>query len=173
MAIRVVQYEDWERARDLRLRALADAPDAFARSLEEEERLSESEWRDFVSTSDSRVWFVEATDDDELVGMAFGFLDDPAKTAYLGGMWVEPGGRRSGIGKRLVESVVEWARARGAVRIELEVNELTRRPRCFGNHRRRGRRDRGGVTHAVAALDLRPQFHRRSGLLVRLLLHRR
>jgi ribosomal protein S18 acetylase RimI-like enzyme len=125
MAIRVVQYEDWERARDLRLRALADAPEAFARSLEEEERLSESEWRDFVSTSDSRVWFVEATDD-EFVGMAFGFLDDPSKTAYLGGMWVEPGGRRSGIGKRLVESVVEWARARGAVRIELEVNELTR-----------------------------------------------
>jgi ribosomal protein S18 acetylase RimI-like enzyme len=81
--------------------------------------------QDFVSTSDSRVWFVEATDD-EFVGMAFGFLDDPSKTAYLGGMWVEPGGRRSGIGKRLVESVVEWARARGAVRIELEVNELTR-----------------------------------------------
>src|SRR5512132_2987059 len=73
MAIRVVQYEDWERARDLRLRALADAPDAFARSLEEEERLSESEWRDFVSPSDSRVWFVEATDDDELVGMASAF----------------------------------------------------------------------------------------------------
>jgi ribosomal protein S18 acetylase RimI-like enzyme len=126
MAIRVVQEEEWERARDLRLRALADAPEAFARSLEEEERLSESEWRDFVSTSDSRVWFVEATDEDEFVGMAFGFLDDPAKTAYLGGMWVEPGSRRSGIGKRLVESVVVWARARGAVRIELEVNELTR-----------------------------------------------
>src|SRR5512132_2335829 len=126
MAIRVVQDEEWERARDLRLRALADAPEAFARSLEEEERLSESEWRDFVSTSDSRVWFVEATDDDEFVGMAFGFLDDPSKTAHLGGMWVEPGGRRSGIGKRLVESVVEWARAGGAIRIELEVNELTR-----------------------------------------------
>ena len=30
MAIRVVQDEEWERARDLRLRALADAPDAFA-----------------------------------------------------------------------------------------------------------------------------------------------
>jgi GNAT superfamily N-acetyltransferase len=126
MAIRVVQEEEWERARDLRLRALADAPEAFARSLEEEERLSESEWRNFVSPSDSRVWFVEATDDDEFVGMAFGFLDDPLKTGYLGGMWVEPGSRRSGIGKRLVETVVEWARARGAVRIELEVNELTR-----------------------------------------------
>jgi ribosomal protein S18 acetylase RimI-like enzyme len=126
MAIRVVQDEEWERARDLRLRALADAPEAFARSLEEEERLSESEWREFVSPSDSRVWFVEATDDGEFVGMAFGFLDDPSKTGYLGGMWVEPGSRRSGIGKRLVETVVEWARARGAVRIELEVNELTR-----------------------------------------------
>jgi GNAT superfamily N-acetyltransferase len=125
MAIRVVQEEEWERARDLRLRALADAPESFARSLEDEERLSESEWREFVSPSDSRVWFVEATDDDEFVGMAFGFLDT-SKAAYLGGMWVEPGRRRSGIGKRLVETVIEWGRARGAVRIELEVNDLTR-----------------------------------------------
>lgn len=125
MAIRVVRDEEWERARDLRLRALADAPEAFARSLEEEQRLSESEWREFVSPSDTRVWFVETNDDGEFVGMAFGFLDDPSKTAYLGGMWVEPEHRRSRIGKRLVETVIEWGRARGAVRIELEVNELT------------------------------------------------
>ena len=126
MAIRVVRDEEWQRARDLRLRAIADAPEAFARSLEEEQRLSESEWREFVSPSDSRVWFVETTDDDEFVGMAFGFLDDPSKAAYLGGMWVEPGRRRSGVGKRLVETVIEWGRARGAARIELEVNELTK-----------------------------------------------
>jgi ribosomal protein S18 acetylase RimI-like enzyme len=125
MAIRIAQDEEWERARELRLRALADAPEAFAGSLEEEERLSESAWRERVAPSDSRVWFVEATDDDELVGMAVGALDEPSKTAYLFGMWVEPGRRRSGIGKRLVETVIEWGRARGAVRIELEVNELT------------------------------------------------
>src|SRR4029450_4281663 len=126
MAIRVVRDEEWEGARDLRMRAIADAPEAFARSLEEEQRLSESEWREFVSPSDSRVWFVETTDDDEFVGMAFGFLDDPLKAAYLGGMWVEPGRRHSGIGKSLVETVIEWGRARGAARIELEVNELTK-----------------------------------------------
>jgi len=72
------------------------------------------------------VWFVEATDDYEFVGMAVGVLDDPSETAYLNAMWVEPGRRRSGIGKRLVETVIEWGRARGAFRIELEVNELTR-----------------------------------------------
>jgi ribosomal protein S18 acetylase RimI-like enzyme len=129
MAIRVVQDEEWERARDLRLRALADAPDSFGSSLEEEERLSHSAWKERWerwAPSDSRGWFVEATDDDEFVGMAVGVLDDPSKTAYLFGMWVEPGRRRSGIGKRLVEAVIEWGRARGAVRIELEVNELTR-----------------------------------------------
>jgi ribosomal protein S18 acetylase RimI-like enzyme len=126
MAIRVVQDEEWERARDLRLRAVADAPEAFTRSLEEEERLSESAWRERIAPSHSRVWIVEATNDDEFVGMAVASLDDPSKTAYLFGMWVEPESRRSGIGKRLVETVIEWGRARGAVRIELEVNELTR-----------------------------------------------
>jgi hypothetical protein len=49
MAIRVVQEEEWERARELRLRAVADAPEAFARSLKEEERLSESDWRERVA----------------------------------------------------------------------------------------------------------------------------
>jgi len=127
MAIRIVQDEEWEKARDLRLRALADAPESFAASLAEEESLSESAWRERIARSD-RVWFVEATDDDEFVGMAIGAgaLDDPSKTAYLFGMWVEPGRRRAGIGKRLVETVIEWGRAGGAVRIELEVNELTR-----------------------------------------------
>jgi len=79
MAIRVVQEEEWERARDLRLRAVADAPEAFARSLEEEERLSESDWRERIAPSDSRVWFVEATDDVEFVGMAVGLLDVGSK----------------------------------------------------------------------------------------------
>lgn len=123
MAIRVLQDKEWERARNLRLRALADAPESFGSSLDEEERLSDSAWRERLAPSDSLIWFVEATDDDEFVGMAVGTLDEPSKTAYLFGMWVEPGRRRSGIGKRLVETLIEWGRARGAVRVELEVNE--------------------------------------------------
>jgi GNAT superfamily N-acetyltransferase len=105
---------------------LADAPEAFARSLDEEERFTESAWREWIAPTDSGVWFVEATDDDVFVAMAIGSVDDPSKTAYLFGMWVEPERRRSGIGKSLVETVIEWARARRAVRIELEVNELAR-----------------------------------------------
>jgi hypothetical protein len=45
MAIRVVQDEEWKKARDLRLRALADAPESFGSSLAEEERLSHRAWR--------------------------------------------------------------------------------------------------------------------------------
>jgi GNAT superfamily N-acetyltransferase len=55
---------------------------------------------------------VEAANDDQFIGMARGSFDEPSKTATLFGMWVEPGRRRSGIGKRLVESAtaVEMAR---------------------------------------------------------------
>jgi ribosomal protein S18 acetylase RimI-like enzyme len=125
VAIRVVQADEWERARDLRLRALADAPQAFGRSLAEENDLSESDWRERVTPSDERAWFVE-TADDQFIGMATGFFDERSETAYLFGMWVEPECRRSGIGKRLVERVIAWGRERGAARIELEVNEATR-----------------------------------------------
>jgi hypothetical protein len=39
-----------------------------------------------MGPSDSRVWFVEASDDDEFVGMAVGAFHDPSKAAYLFGM---------------------------------------------------------------------------------------
>jgi GNAT superfamily N-acetyltransferase len=122
VTIRLVREDEWTRARSLRLQAVADAPDALGSSLEEGARLSEADWRERVASSDSRVSFVEATGD-EFVAMAVGVLDHPSKTASLRAMWVDPSHRRTGIGKRLVETVTQWARQRGAARIELEVSE--------------------------------------------------
>jgi ribosomal protein S18 acetylase RimI-like enzyme len=124
MAVRLVNDEEWEEARELRLRALADVPEAFLSSYEDEKHLSEAEWRARVAPSDDRAWFVEASAAREFAGMiAVAFFGDSRETASLFGMWVEPERRRTGIGRRLVEAGVEWARAAGASRVELEVNE--------------------------------------------------
>ena len=41
-------------------------------------------------------------------------------------MWVAADARRGGVGKLLIESVADWARARGASRVELSVTDRAR-----------------------------------------------
>ncbi len=115
------------RFRELRLRALIDAPFAFGSSFERESTLSQSEW-DAVALG--RGWgqsagavFV-AVDGDQWLGMAGGFLrgDDPG-VAVLWGLWVAPVARRQGLGRQLVDAVVGWAREAGALRLELSVTD--------------------------------------------------
>lgn len=107
------------------MRALADAPEAFAQSLADALLLTDEQWKERLEPTHERAWFVEETPSGELVGSAVGFLDPDASLAYLGGMWVDPAHRRLGIGRMLVEQVESWARERGATRIELGVNAAT------------------------------------------------
>jgi ribosomal protein S18 acetylase RimI-like enzyme len=124
MAVRRVGSDDWQKARDLRLRALVDTPEAFLSSFDEEQQLGEAEWRARVSSADDRAWLVDATDEDDFTGMVVvAFLGESRDLASLLGMWVEPRQRRKGIGKRLVEAAIEAARTADATRVELEVNE--------------------------------------------------
>ena len=65
-----------------------------------------------------------ATDGDQWLAMAGGYLDgDRPGVAGLWGMWVTPDARRQGVGRQLVEAVVDWARAAGASRVELSVTD--------------------------------------------------
>jgi ribosomal protein S18 acetylase RimI-like enzyme len=123
MAPRVVQEEEWERARDARLRALADSPSAFLMTLSEEEGLDEHYWRERVRPTDERVWLAQ-DEGDRFVGIVVvAFAEPDRELASIFSTWVEPAERGRGIGRLLVEAALEWASARGAARAELEVNE--------------------------------------------------
>jgi len=119
---RLAQAEDWRAVRALRLRALADAPDAFEMTLAQAEQWTDEEWRRRVAEGDERPTFVEEDEDQNLVGMAVGLFEPAARLVHLVGMFVEPGSRRAGLGRGLVEAVESWARQVDATRIELEVN---------------------------------------------------
>ncbi len=45
MRVRRADEDEWEHIRDIRLRALLDAPDAFGSTFEGEAEDGESEWR--------------------------------------------------------------------------------------------------------------------------------
>jgi GNAT superfamily N-acetyltransferase len=115
-----------EMFRDLRLRALQDAPYAFASSYALECDRPLERWEEIAAESEAGeagVVFV-ATAGTPFVGMAGGYLhrEDP-DLAGVWGTWVAPEARGRGIGERLVEPVVEWARVRGMSRVELSVTE--------------------------------------------------
>lgn len=145
MDVRPPRPDEWGAVRALRLRALADAPDAFGSSLAREAAQSEEEWRSFWLERPGTAALIAADGDDgHLVGMAFGWptRDDPT-TAGLFGMWVEPAMRRHGVGAALVGGIVDWARASGFPRIELGVTTSNAGPSP-------STRDSGSPTRAIA-----------------------
>jgi GNAT superfamily N-acetyltransferase len=105
--------------RDLRLRALRDAPMAFASTFAREEAYTPEEWARW-GTAEGRVVFIA----EPAAGLASGVIDDddPA-LAHLYAMWVAPEARGTGTGRALVEAVVAWALGRRARRLTTSVTQ--------------------------------------------------
>ena len=125
MEIRRVRSGDGGQLRDVRLRALADAPYAYSSSFEREAGLGSEYWEERVTESElgqDGVVFL-AVDNARSIGMAGGLLVDEGHTAMLWGMWVDPRARRCGLGQVLVEAVADWARESGADRVRLAVTD--------------------------------------------------
>jgi GNAT superfamily N-acetyltransferase len=118
--IQQVQSQDWQRLRDVRLRALAEDPGAFLATYDGESQFEEDEWRQRATPGAEQASFVVERDGrfDGLVSCFFG--DDP-KHVFLVAMWVEPALRGTGVARELVEHVVDWARAHDAERVLLSV----------------------------------------------------
>ncbi len=107
--IRRFAPDEWRTYRDLRLRALADAPEAFGATLADEHRRSEEEWRTRLASSPSVDLPLLAEVGGLPVGLAWGRIETPPDTAHVYQMWVEPAYRRMGIGQSLLKAIIDWA----------------------------------------------------------------
>ena len=115
--VRTIEPSEWKAYRSIRLRALAEAPDAFGSTLAAEAVCTESHWQERLSLAatsgrDLPIFAVAAADP---VGLAWGkaYAVDPAKVDLFQ-MWVDPECRKQGVGSLLLNHVVRWARARNA-----------------------------------------------------------
>jgi ribosomal protein S18 acetylase RimI-like enzyme len=106
--LRELTSKDWTVFRDLRLRALADAPDAFGSRLADWATSPEATWR---ARLDDVALTVAARRGPEHVGMASGMLD--GDDVELISMWVDPAVRGTGVATALIEHVVGWAEGLG------------------------------------------------------------
>ena len=102
--------------RDLRLRALRDAPDSFGETFADAAGRSITYWEDLtrsVTEPGRHVMFL-ACEGEDTVGSTYGLLDRARTDAgRVGGMWVEPAWRGRGVARALLQEVFSWARERG------------------------------------------------------------
>lgn len=111
-----------ERLRGVRLRALAESPEAFASTHAAELGFPAGKWLERLRNP----WWV-ARQGGEDVGLVAVRAEEG--TAHLLSMWVAPEARGSGIGSRLVDEVVAWARAEGLDQVGLwavDANQAAR-----------------------------------------------
>jgi ribosomal protein S18 acetylase RimI-like enzyme len=122
--IEAMRPDDWELMRDIRLRALADAPFAFSSTHAAERDRPESFWRSCANWSAPRGAAFVAVEEGRAIALAGVYVDraDPS-LAHLISMWVEPAARGRGLGRALVDRAIAWASQEGAARLELWVTE--------------------------------------------------
>jgi GNAT superfamily N-acetyltransferase len=122
--VRRIRLEDWASARFLRLRGLADAPDAFARTYEEESMQPDRFWVDRAAAACSgkgRATFI-AFEGHKPAGITTGIVGDDGQPQLVS-MWVDPTFRGLRLGESLLNAVVQWALDGGFERISLWVAE--------------------------------------------------
>ena len=110
--------------KDVRLRALLDAPTAFSSTYAREAQFPDEEWmkRSVRWSSDGSVAFL-AMDGDGGCGIV-GAYEENARCAQVISMWVDPGFRRAGVGRALIDAVVEWAGSRAVRELKLMVTSV-------------------------------------------------
>jgi ribosomal protein S18 acetylase RimI-like enzyme len=108
----------------VRLAALADAPSAFGSTFAEEAGRSDADWSDrarWASAGAERITLL-ARQGERVVGIAGGYREEIQSTeVHLVSMWTAPEARRSGLGRRLVGAVIDWAVETGASSVGLWV----------------------------------------------------
>lgn len=121
--VRRVRAEEWRALRDVRLRALKDAPSAFATRVEDALLRPDAWWRDWAARSadgDGQAMFL-AWEGAAAVGIVGTFAEDDRR--WLIAMWTDPAARRRGVGRALIEATAEFARAAGSRELFLQVLE--------------------------------------------------
>lgn len=122
--VRTLAPDDWRLWRDVRLKALADAPEAFGSTLTDWDAANERRWRRRL---EEVPFNVIATINGVAIGQASGTAAGEDGRVELISMWVAPEARGTGAARELVDAVAEWARGVGAVGVRLSVRRANER----------------------------------------------
>jgi ribosomal protein S18 acetylase RimI-like enzyme len=122
--VRRFAANEWRIYRALRLQALRDAPDAFGSTLAREEAFPDEEWIRRIETgAGSPLDFPLVVEDDTRpIGLAWARIAaDDREVAELYQVWIDPAYRRRGVGHRMIDATLDWARSAGVRQMHLAV----------------------------------------------------
>ncbi|MEQ3551589.1 GNAT family N-acetyltransferase [Pseudonocardia nematodicida] len=140
ITVRELGPDDWVTWRDLRLAALAEAPDAFHSRLADWVGAGEDTWRERLVAPGR---YLVADLDGKPSGMVIAVPPDENGVADLISLWVAPHARGTGAADALIEAVLGHATGWGAVRLALHV--VRGNTRAAALYRRHGFVDLGLV----------------------------
>ncbi len=121
LELRTLKSDDWPIWRELRLAALAEAPDAFGSTLAQWQGAGDREERWRARLEIPGALDVVAVLDGHPVGMASGVPTEEDASTELISMWVSPEARGRGVGDLLIGAVEGWAVERCAKTLRLSV----------------------------------------------------
>jgi ribosomal protein S18 acetylase RimI-like enzyme len=96
--VRRLRPDDWEDFRDIRLRSLADSPDAFGSTLAREREFTEADWRRRLT---GPVFVV-----DDPGPVAVGGIFDHDGPPHVWGMWTDPAHRGRGHSRTILDALI-------------------------------------------------------------------
>ena len=149
--IRRFTAREWPAYRALRLRSLAESPDAFYSTLDAESARTPEEWAARLATAavSGKDCPLVAELDGKPAGLVWAKMDgvNPA-LVHLYQMWVAPECRGRGVARGLLDTALGWARERNARFVELEVTR--------GNSAAARLYERAGFRAVNAPVPMRP-----------------
>jgi len=120
MVIEQLRPDEWERLKAVRLRALADAPDAFGSTFDQVSLWRDTRWQEQCRTIPTFVAVIDGSD----VGMVRGAASpEQSDAVFVISMWVEWAARRQGVGSALIDALTAWAQTVGFSRLLLDVSD--------------------------------------------------
>jgi GNAT superfamily N-acetyltransferase len=126
ISVRRIKVGEGELYKQIRLRALREAPYAFLSTYASALERSAENWREQADRSaegkDRATFF--AFSEDELVGLAALYRDpDRADTGEILQVWIAPEQRGTGLAVTLLDEVLDWGRQNGFNRFLANVTQ--------------------------------------------------
>lgn len=108
----------------MELLSLQDSPDSFGSTYERETEFTSEEWISRLD-SNNRAKFalpLVAELNGIAIGLAWGLLHSPSdQAAHVYQMWISPSARGQGIGKLLLNRIIDWAKKSNSKVVSLAV----------------------------------------------------